>query len=74
MILYTTMPQELIFPASEQEYQKQSVVNMNGVQLVVQSHSQDRWEIVRLLSSNPNDYLDSKLQPGQLISLNPTFE
>ena len=73
MIMYTLMPPELVFPASDDDFAKQTVVNINGVKVVIQPHSQHQWQIVRLLSSNPSDFLNEKFQPGQLIDIKPFF-
>ncbi len=70
MILYTVIPHEDIFLQSEQESNKVMTVAINNVQLVVQQRN-DKWEIVRLLSSDPNDYLNARFQPGQLLSFKP---
>jgi hypothetical protein len=74
MIYYTMMPEELMFPTVESDYQKQSVIEMNGVQLLVQQSENTQYEIVRLLSSNPQDYLNSALCPGQKITMSVTIK
>jgi cyanophycinase-like exopeptidase len=70
MIHYCSIPQELIY-YNEKDYAKQSVIDMNGVSLVVEQVGGDQCRIVRLLSTDPNHYLDSKLSPGQMLTLKP---
>lgn len=74
MILYTVIPQELIFQEKNDAFEKQSVIELNGLSLVVESISNDQCRIVQLLSTNPNDYLNTSYSPGSIISLKPQFE
>jgi YlzJ-like protein len=69
MIFYTTMPEELMFPIVEEEYKKQSIVEMNGVQLLVQETESSQYEIVRIMSSDPQHFLDNQYCPGQKITM-----
>ncbi|QGQ46800.1 YlzJ-like family protein [Metabacillus sediminilitoris] len=69
MIFYTTMPEQLMFPIMDEEYRKQSVVEMNGVQLLVQETTPSQYEVVRILSSDPQHYLDEQYCPGQKITM-----
>lgn len=69
MIYYTMMPEDLMYPTLEEDYRKQSVIEMNGVQLLVQQSENAQYEIIRILSSNPQDYLKSELCPGQKITM-----
>ncbi|MFA8438696.1 YlzJ-like family protein [Pueribacillus sp. YX66] len=74
MILYTVVPQEDIFSTGQlQEQNKEMTVAINNVQLVVQQ-KEDKWEIIRLISSDPNDYLNEHYQPGQLLSFKPYLQ
>ncbi|XQY93569.1 YlzJ-like family protein [Metabacillus sp. HB246100] len=69
MIHYTMMPPELIYPTNDRDYQKQSVVEVDGVQLLVQETSEAQLEIIRVLSSDPNHFLNEGLCPGQKITM-----
>ncbi|MDQ0175756.1 YlzJ-like family protein [Bacillus chungangensis] len=68
MILHTTIPQELIFPQESNMFTQQTTVEVNGISLIVEQE-ENRYRIIRLLSSNPNDYLRSELLPGQYLSI-----
>lgn len=70
MILYTTVPHDLIFQTPESEYHKQRVVDVDGVQLLVQETSSKDYQVVRVLSTNPNDYLTDKYTPGSIVMIN----
>lgn len=67
MILYTTIPHELIFQSKEEDFNKQKVVQVNGVSMLVMEHEPMRYQIVRILSSNPKHFLIDSLMPGQII-------
>lgn len=70
MILYTTMPQELMFQ-QEVDFSKHNTVEINGVSLVVEQTSPSECRVVRLLSSDPNHFLNNNYLPGQMISYKP---
>lgn len=69
MIYYTMMPEELMFPSVGTDFEKQSIIELNGVQLLVQQTDNAQYEIIRLMSSDPKHYLDSQLCPGQKITM-----
>lgn len=68
MILYTMMPHELIFPAEPDSVNRQQMVSYQGVSLIVEPADQNNVQVVRILSSDPNHYLDERLAPGTKIS------
>ncbi len=69
MIYYTMMPEELMFPSVDRDYEKQSIVEVNGVQLLVQQLENSQFEIIRIMSSDPQHFLNSQLCPGQKITM-----
>ncbi|KAB2444275.1 YlzJ-like family protein [Bacillus luti] len=66
MILYTIMPEQLVYPADYSQCESQKVVNINGVELMVSEEEHGCYSIVRVLSTNPFDYLE--YEPGQKIT------
>ncbi len=70
MILYTMMPQELIFPSDEAQFVDQKYVELNGVSMIVEKNNTQGFRIVRLLCSDPQHYLNNDYMPGSTISLN----
>ncbi|KEK25692.1 YlzJ-like family protein [Bacillus gaemokensis] len=68
MILYTIMPEQLIYPADYSQCEREQIVNVNGVEMVVSEQSNQCYSVVRILSTNPAHYL--QYEPGQKI----TFE
>ncbi len=68
MILYTTVPQEAIFP-EENTNAKQMTLDINEGQLIVEQVSDHELRVVRLISSDPFAYLNESYTPGKMISL-----
>lgn len=70
MILYTPLPLELVLEGFDQprEYRE---IKIDGVTMVVEKINDHQSRIVRLISTNPNDFLSPKYQPGSIISLEP---
>ncbi|AEH48527.1 YlzJ-like family protein [Parageobacillus thermoglucosidasius] len=64
MILYTIMPEHLVFQAAAEEYEKQTTVLYEGIPFLVQKTKTDEYEIVRNLSTNPFHFLEQKYAPG----------
>lgn len=69
MILYTMIPEEMIFP--HEEFKHQQTIEINGGQLLVEPISENEYKIVRLITSDTNLYLNDKYQPGNIIQLRP---
>ncbi|WP_113929947.1 YlzJ-like family protein [Bacillus sp. P14.5] len=68
MILYTTVPQEMIFPAEESAYSQQMVIEWQGIPLLVEQ-SEQQYRVVRVMSSNPDHYLNDQICPGQYLQM-----
>jgi hypothetical protein len=68
MILYTMMPSELIFPTEQVETSKQKLITYQGVSMLVEQTDADYVQVVRILSSDPQHYLNEQLCPGAKIS------
>ncbi len=66
MILYTTMPEEQIFPTDPSEYGEQQLIDYQGVPMLVQ-RVENTYRIVRIMSCDPAHYLNEELCPGQYI-------
>ncbi|MEH7456282.1 ribonuclease [Bacillus pseudomycoides] len=66
MILYTIMPEQVIYPADYSQCESQKIVNVNGVEMVVSEENNQSYSIVRVLSTDPSHYL--QYEPGQKIT------
>lgn len=69
MILYTMMPEELVFPMEAADYGKQQVVMQNGVPLLVEMEEGNSCRVLRVMSSDPNHYMQETIAPGTKLSL-----
>lgn len=71
MILYTIFPEEVIFATTEAEKQSSEAapveIEKGGVRLMVLPHTGGRMEVVRVISTDPQDYMNPKWQPGMLL-------
>lgn len=60
------MPMDAVFPIEPFEPTYNEIEYL-GAKMIVEKISADHCQIVRIISTNPQDYLRSELQPGQLI-------
>ncbi|NHM29853.1 YlzJ-like family protein [Neobacillus terrae] len=68
MILYTVMPLEQVFPEESTVYGKVKQVTFQGIPLMVEAEDFQYARVVRVLSTNPQDFLDERCCPGTKIS------
>lgn len=77
MILYTVLPDESVME-DENEFDEylnsQRFIEYDGRHLIIEPISEQEWKIVRLISSNPQDYLNEHFQPGKAIPIKPQFQ
>ncbi|WP_274361403.1 YlzJ-like family protein [Paenibacillus thermotolerans] len=71
MILYTPMPLEQIFQGIEDIAAPQEIT-LNGVTMQVEVLSASQARIVRLISPNPDDYMNESYAPGSIIQFTPS--
>ncbi|MCF6137165.1 YlzJ-like family protein [Pseudalkalibacillus berkeleyi] len=69
MILYTTVPHEIIFSAVQTDFEKYSMINMNGIPLMVERLENQDCRIVQMMSTDPAHFLDDQLQPGTVLKM-----
>lgn len=78
MMMWTVVPEAALFHYESQEdavfsYEE---IEVDGIQMLVQKSNVQpkQYEIVRLLSTNPQDYLNMRYQPGSIISSEYSFQ
>ena len=72
-MLYTIMPLDVVMEGSESyEPQYTEMAWKNGGTLLVEEMGQHQAKVVRLISSDPQDYLDPTIQPGCIIEFKST--
>lgn len=67
MIHYAALPRELIFEGLEEYNPKYLSISFARGALIVEPLLQGEMRIVRLMSSDLQDYLDPRFQPGRLL-------
>jgi hypothetical protein len=72
MIIYTSMPLELVYEGFENFIPQHEEIVHNGVSMVVEPFGTHQSKIVRLLSCNPQDYLNPSYSPGSVIHFRST--
>jgi hypothetical protein len=66
MLLYTAMPLELVLDGIDRKYNFKEI-DVDGIKLIIEPIDINHGKIVRLISTNPQDYLNSELSPGKII-------
>ncbi|WZY01547.1 YlzJ-like family protein [Bacillus sp. FSL W7-1360] len=74
MILYTHVPLEHIFPEDASAYQSQMTIPCPEGHLIVEQIDGGDWRIVRLLSSDPNAFLNPAYEPGMVLRAGPKLD
>lgn len=65
-MMHTVMPMEVIFPAQDQAVSLHEMP-YQGTNLLVEQMPDGRNRIQRIISSNPQDFLNPRMQPGNII-------
>ena len=74
-VLWTIMPMELVTAsAGDQEIPVLEELEYQGIMLQVSKISAVEYKVVRILTTNPKDYLRSELQPGSILTYRPSLE
>ncbi len=72
-VLYTVVPLEIIFDDDEGEKGDapgpEQLVEMDGVPMLVRPDGRGGTVVSRLLSTNPEDFLDPRWQPGTNVKI-----
>ncbi|WP_028550484.1 YlzJ-like family protein [Paenibacillus sp. UNC451MF] len=71
MIQYTVMPLEVVMEGIEEMESNQMEIVMNGITMQVQPLNSTQATIVRLISGNPQDFLNPQFTPGRVIEFQP---
>ncbi len=73
MIIYTPIPPEGLFGMTDSTA-SYTELEVNGARLVVEQTGMNQCRVVRLISTDPNDYLKAEYQPGAELSFAPHVE
>lgn len=70
MIIYTIAPiEEVLKGFGEESVREVLKVEIGGIPVLVERTSSTSGQILRILSSDPQDFLNPTLQPGTLVHL-----
>lgn len=72
MIHYTILPLEAVMDGIEDMAANSIEVTVNGITMQVQPLNATQASIVRIISPNPQDYLNPQYSPGKVITFQPT--
>ncbi|MFD2044160.1 YlzJ-like family protein [Ornithinibacillus salinisoli] len=67
MILYTPLSESDIFPHDPGESNNRECISYNGKQVFVERNNDGTYQLLQLLSTNPQDFLDANYTPGTLL-------
>lgn len=67
MIIYSPLPEEVIFQNQNQDEYKLINQVWNGIPVQIMVTKDGTARIERILSTDPQDYLNADLQPGQVL-------
>ena len=67
MILYTPLSKEDIYPSDATEHKKRSFVNHGGKMLYVEETDEGNYQLLQLMSTDPQDYLNMTYEPGSIF-------
>lgn len=69
MIIHSIVPQEQIFPPAQDDFSNQAQCMWNNIPMLVQKEGAT-CRVIRIMSSNPSDYLKGDIQPGSYVNIN----
>lgn len=72
MLLYTPIPVEQVLEGIDKKRDYKEI-DIDGVKLLVEPLGLDKAKIIRIVSSNPKDYLNPKISPGNILEFEAIF-
>ncbi|KGX88388.1 YlzJ-like family protein [Pontibacillus litoralis] len=67
MIHYTPLSEHDIFEDDPTQYDQHKIVHVRGKSVKVQQLEDGSYQVVHLLSTNPQHYLDQHCMPGTIL-------
>ena len=73
MILWSIVPEEMVLSnvASQPDYEE---IECSGLKCLVEKIGPRECRVVRLLTTDPSDYLRTELQPGAILTYEPVLK
>lgn len=66
MILYTPLSPTDIYPHSHEEYSSKQFISHEGRSLYVEQQTDGSYQLLQLLSTDPQDFLNVNYTPGTI--------
>ncbi|GAB4072613.1 hypothetical protein GCM10028778_03950 [Barrientosiimonas marina] len=66
-MLHTPLATTDIFPDSSEAFEKRLCVSYKGKQLYVEKMDDGSYQVLQLLSSDPQDFMNSDYLPGTML-------
>jgi hypothetical protein len=67
MIHYTPLCESDIYPTNEADYATRKCMTYEGKTVFADKNVNGEYQLVQLLSTDPQDYLDERFNPGTII-------
>lgn len=67
MILYTPLCHTDVFPINDEEFSNHQFVSYQGKLLYVEEIDKGSYELLQLLSTDPQDFLNKGYSPGTIL-------
>ncbi len=74
MTLYSIVPEDQVLAGLDDMKSVTQHIEMNGITMEVEPLNAQQAKIVRIYSSNVQDYLNPNHTPGQIINFLPTVQ
>lgn len=72
MLLYTPIPMEIVLEGLDKERTYREV-QIDGITMIVERINDSESKIIKLISTNPSDFLNPAFQPGKILSYEVHF-
>lgn len=71
MIHYTPLSEYDVFEDDPDSYAKFQILNVEGRSMKVLQMEDGSYQLLQLLSTDPQDYLNNNYSPGTILSIHP---
>ncbi|MEN6411162.1 MAG: YlzJ-like family protein [Veillonellales bacterium] len=68
------MPLSLVWGQPQGSLPPYEEIEYTGTKMQVTKLSDNQWQIIRILSTDPQDYLREDIQPGTVLVSTPVFK
>lgn len=72
-LIYTIVPLEQVYEDKNQQQIDYEEIELDDKTLIIEPTGPYQGKLIRLISNNPDDFLDSRLQPGSIIKYTPSL-